>query len=91
MDHKEYFIELISGFFNGKYSSFEIAHKIANDIAIDEIKGDHNDLLVNCEMALRHIDHDGYYTTEIELKYYFSCLNDERQFDEKERNIILKG
>jgi hypothetical protein len=91
MDHKEYFIELISGFFEGKYSRFEIARKITNDIDVDEIKGDHKELLVNCEIALRHIDHDGYYTIENELKYYLSCLNDERQFDEEERNNIIKS
>ena len=90
MDYKEYFIELISGFLDKKYSRSEIAQKITNNIGVDEIKGNHDDLLVNCEIALRHIDHEGYYTSENELKYYLSCLKNEKKFNEKERNTFLK-
>ena len=94
MDHIKYFNKLISGFLKGQYTRSEIADIMATEIGIDDIdysSSDQEGLLFNCEMALRHIDEDGYYTTERELKYYLSCLNNERTFTEKDRDDVIKN
>ena len=90
MDHEAFFIELITGFLNKKYDRSDVAETMAIEIGIDEIKGDHHDLLVNCEVALRHIDEKNYYTTETELKYYLSCLKGEKTFNEQDRNELIQ-
>ncbi len=90
MDHKEFFTELITGFLNNKYDRSDVAEKMAMEIGVDEITGDHLELLVNCEMALRHIDEEGYYTTESELRYYLSCLKGKKTFREQDRDESIK-
>ena len=89
MDYKETFVNLIKGYFDGKHDRKYIAEYMSSQVGFDEIKGDHRDLLPNCEIALRHINEEEYYTTESELRYYLSCLMGEKIFNEKERNELI--
>ncbi len=94
MDYKKYFKDLIAGFLSGKYTRSEIADIMASEIGIDDIDNsadEQQNLLTNCEWALRHIDEDGYYTTERELKYYLTCLNNERTFREEDRDDAIRN
>jgi hypothetical protein len=53
--------------------------------------GGPNDLLGNCEWALRHLGEWDRRTTEEELRYYWDCLRSEKAFDFAEVERIRKG
>src|SRR2546423_14657169 len=53
--------------------------------------GEADDLLSNCEWALRHLGEWDQRTTEEELRYYWDCLRNEKAFDPEEVERIRKG
>ena len=89
MQYKKYFIELISSFLAGELSREEVAHQVAMELPIDNDYRKDIELMENCEMALRHINEHGYWTTETELEYYLLCLKGDKQFSHKIRDDLL--
>ena len=86
MDYKAYFIELLIQFFGGVLSREEVARKVAVTIPIDAGYVDDEELMNNCEWALRHINEPDHYCTEEELSYYLSCLRGEVEYSQEERD-----
>ncbi len=89
MDYKAFFVELLVQFLNGMLSRTEVAEKIAVTIPIDTEYKDNEDLMNNCEWALRHINEPDHYSTENELSYYLSCLKGEEKYDQEERDSSM--
>ena len=90
MDTTAFFIDVISRFLSGALDRASTARLVADELPHDEVRGGHHDLLPNCEWALRHIDEEGYYTTEAELRYYLQCLRGERIYDSNERDQAIR-
>jgi hypothetical protein len=89
MEYKQLFIELITSFLDGETSREEVANKITMEIPVDSNYADNRDLMENSEWALRHINEPDYWTTEVELRYYLSCLKGDKRFSVDERNSLL--
>ncbi len=86
MDYKAFFIELLTLFLNGSLSRSEVAKKITTTMSVDTKYLDDEELMINCEWALRHINEPNHYSTEGELSYYLSCLKGECEYSLEERN-----
>ena len=79
----------MEAFLDGRLNRAAVELRMARDVPIDAISGNQFDLLTNCEYALRHINEAGYWTTELELRYYLDCLRGRKQFSTAERNALL--
>jgi hypothetical protein len=86
MNYKVFFIDLLTQFLNGVLSSEQVALKVAVAIPIDTNYIDDEDLMNNCEWALRHINEPDHYPTEGELSYYLSCLSGVRKYSHEDRD-----
>lgn len=86
MDYKAFFIELLMQFMNGVLSRDEVAQKVAVTMPIDTNYIDDEELMNNCEWALRHINEPEHYSTKGELLYYLHCLNGEQEYSQEERD-----
>jgi len=86
MDYTTFFVELLTQFLSGAISRAEVAERIAFTMPVDTDYLDDEDLMNNCEWALRHINEPGYYSTEAELAYYLSCLKGENKYSQEERD-----
>lgn len=92
MDYAELFAKTIDELLCGCIDRATATRRIAELVPIDAIAGDHRDLLINCEWALRHANESGFRTTDAEFKYLLSCLNGGGSFDEKARDhAVLLG
>ena len=91
MDHKAFFVDVISRFLSGALDRAAAEALVADELPFDDVRGGHHDLLPNCEWALRHIAEPDYYTTEAELRYYLQCLRGERIYDSDERDQAIRG
>ena len=89
MNLHDLFIELITSFLDGSLDRQDVAQKITDELPPDFIKGNKNDLLPNCEWALRHINETEFWTTKRELEYYLSCLKGEKVYSSAERDKII--
>lgn len=86
MDYKAYFIELLMQFLSGVLSREEVARQVAVTMPIDTNYIGDEELMNNCEWALRHINEPEHYSTEGELSYYLSCLRGEAEYSQAERD-----
>jgi len=90
MNYKKLFRELIATYLEGSLTRADVSRRMTEEVPLDDICGDHRDLLPNCEHALRHMDDPDYYTVESELKYYLACLEGRREFSEVERDKAIR-
>ncbi len=86
MDYKSFFIEQLRMLLNEDLSRSDVANRIAIMIPIDTIYGDDEELMKNCEWGLRHVNEPDFYTTKGELEYYLSCLMEEREYSNEDRD-----
>jgi hypothetical protein len=86
MNYKAFFIELLIKFLNGLLNREEVARQVAVTVPIDTNYTDNEDLMNNCEWALRHINEPDHYSTEGELSYYLNCLRGESEYSQEERD-----
>ena len=91
MDKRALFEDVISGFLSGTRNPDAIVAvlmqklpQVGNPCAPD-------DMLGNCEWALRHLGEWDRRTTEEELRYYRDCLRNEKSFNLEEIERIRKG
>jgi hypothetical protein len=86
MDYRDIFLDLIQQLLEGKITRDDVATKIAREVPIDAGYEEEQELLENCEWALRHANEPNYYTTIGELRYYLECLKGESAFSTEERD-----
>lgn len=86
MDFKAFFIDLLLRFLDGVLSRAEVAQEIAVTMPVDTNYVDDEELMNNCEWALRHINEPDHYSTEGELSYYLSCLKGEKEYCQADRD-----
>ena len=90
MDHRAFFLDLISRFLSRELDRSSVAGRVARELPLDSVRGGQKDLLPNCEWALRHINDPDFFTTEAELRYYLQCLGGERIYDSDERDQAIR-
>jgi hypothetical protein len=89
MNYNTYFLELISKLLAQELSRLEVSSLMSANIGIDDISGDSESLLKNCEWALRHANEKDYYTTIGEFVYLKSCLSGEKKFSCSARDASI--
>jgi len=90
-DHHSYFQNMISRLLSGELSRLDAAAAVSDSIGIDEISGDRQSLITNCEWALRHAALPAFETTEQEFVYLLACLQGEQTFSESGRDAAIRS
>ena len=80
---------LLSEYFEKKLTRTDIQNLMQDNISFDTQYTSDNELLKNCEWALRYIDEPDYWTTDGELNYYLQCLKKQRVFSVDDRNSSI--
>jgi hypothetical protein len=87
---RAFFAGTIEAYLAGRIDRKEVARVVVDNVGVDDIS-DQDKLLSSCHWALRHMNEDGYYTTDAEVRYYFECLSGTRVFSEADRDAAIIG
>ena len=90
MDRQPLFESVISEFLNGALDQHAIVALLMRRLPSAGDGRHSDDLLSNCESALRHLGEWDERTTKEELRYYWECLRNKRVFDPAEVERIRK-